>query len=65
MTEGFVKELEATLAREELVKIRVVKNVEVDLEELARKAKAELVVELGHTAIFYRAAQEPKLVLPD
>ena len=63
-TDGFLHELEVALSREELVKIRIGKFVEADLAELAKTAKAELVGEVGRTAILYRAAEEPKLSLP-
>jgi RNA-binding protein len=64
VTEGFLRELETALAREELVKIRIGKFVDANLEEVASKAKAELVAEVGRTAILYRPGDEPGIVLP-
>jgi RNA-binding protein len=66
VTDAFVKELETALEREELVKVRVGKHVAEELaDEAAAKSRAALVAKLGHTVIYYRAAKEPKLELPD
>jgi RNA-binding protein len=59
VTEGVVKELQAHLSREPLVKIRILKSAgEGDTraiaETLARAARVVLVEVRGHTALFHR-----------
>lgn len=63
-SEGLRRELDRALAQHELVKVRVGKYVEVDVSELATELGAALVQRLGHTAVLYRPAPEPKLALP-
>ena len=57
----------ATEARE-LVKISVLKNSPVDIEEtsfdLARLTDSELVQIIGRTIVLYRPSRNPKIVLP-
>jgi RNA-binding protein len=66
LTDAFLKELEAALARDELVKVRVGKHVDEGLAgEAAGKVKAAFVAQVGRTAVFYRAAKEPTIELPD
>jgi RNA-binding protein len=62
--EGFLKQLEEGLERQELVKIRVGKLVDVDMQALAAQVNAVLVQKVGRMAVFFRRAQEPKLELP-
>lgn len=65
VSDTFVKELDVALERDELVKVRIGKFVEETLAaEAAAKTKASLVATLGRTALYYRAAKEPKLALP-
>lgn len=60
VTEGVVKELEAWLSREPLVKVRLLKSASGEAStkavaaDLAEKAGAVLVEVRGHTALFYR-----------
>lgn len=58
-------ELEQTLEHHELIKVRVNAG---DREErdamiaaILKKSRAELVQRIGHIAVLYRAAKEPKL----
>jgi RNA-binding protein len=65
LSDGFLKELEVALERDELVKVKIGKHVEETLAlEAADKTKAALVAQLGRTAIYYRESDEPKISLP-
>lgn len=64
-SDGLRRELDRALAEHELVKVRVGKFVEVDVSAIATELGAALVQKLGHTAVLYRPATEPKLDLPD
>ncbi len=57
-------QLDALLGKDELVKIRIGKHVEVDVEAVAKQLGAALVQHLGRTVVLYRAAKEPVLRLP-
>ncbi|MBX3468556.1 MAG: YhbY family RNA-binding protein [Planctomycetes bacterium] len=63
-TEGLRRELEQALDRHELVKLRLGKFVEVDVEALSGELGAALVQKLGHVAVLYRPADPPRLKLP-
>lgn len=63
-SDAFKKELDAALARQELVKVRLVKSTEVEPAALAAELGAALVQEIGRMAVFYRQAEEPILRLP-
>ncbi len=65
VSDGFVRELEQALARDELVKVRIGRLVETDLAAVAAKASAELVGSVGRVAIFYRKGAEPAIELPE
>lgn len=64
VSDGFLKRLEEALARNELVKIRIGRKLEVDLKEVAVKVRAVLVQQVGHTATLYRPSRPPRIVLP-
>ena len=64
VTEAVVSELEALLARDELIKVRVGRHSEIDVSELAERMGAALVARLGHTSVLYRPGAEPQLELP-
>lgn len=64
-SEGVANELEQTLEHHELIKVRVNAG---DREErdamiaaILEKSRAQLVQRIGHIAVLYRAAKEPKL----
>lgn len=60
LTEGVVKELQTHLAREPLVKVKLLKSAFGDTdkralaEELAKQARVILVEIRGNTALYYR-----------
>ncbi|MBI3722825.1 YhbY family RNA-binding protein [bacterium] len=65
LSDAFLRELEIALSRDELVKVRVGKQVEDALaEEAAARTSAALVATLGRTVLYYRAAEEPVIELP-
>jgi RNA-binding protein len=63
-SDTFKKELELALTRHELVKVRMGKLVEVDVDALATTMGAAVVTRLGNVAVLYRPAATPKLELP-
>jgi RNA-binding protein len=62
--EAVAGQLETLLGKDELVKIRIGKRVEIDAEAVASQFSAALVQRLGHTVVLYRAAKQPVLRLP-
>ncbi len=64
VNEGFQRELEVSLAADELVKIKLGRRVDVDLEAVCKELGAVLVHQVGRTVVLYRAAPEPTLKLP-
>ena len=62
--EGFHRELEAALATNELVKIKLGRRVEVDLDAVCTELGAVLIHKVGRTVVLYRPAAEPTLKLP-
>lgn len=64
LTDAVQQELNALLAKSELVKIRVQKSAGVENDALALAVNAAVVQQLGHTLVLYRAAEEPQLRLP-
>ena len=60
VTDGVVKELQAHLSREPLVKVKILKgaregaDADAVARDLAERAGAVLVETRGHTALFYR-----------
>lgn len=63
-TVAFLKVLDQALKREELIKIRLGRRVEIDLHEVAKQVKSTLVHKVGRIAVIYRPFAEPQLVLP-
>jgi len=68
VTEAFLAELDRTLSRHELVKIKVnaADRAERDaaLWQILDACGASLVTRIGHMALLYRPATEPRLLLP-
>ena len=62
--EGFHLELETALAASELVKIKLGRRVDVDLDALCAERGAVVIHKVGRTVVLYRAAPEPTLKLP-
>jgi RNA-binding protein len=60
VTDGVVKELQVRIARDPLVKVRLLKSAREEggtkeaAQDLATRAKVRLVEVRGHTALFYR-----------
>lgn len=61
ITDGVVKELQAHLSREPLVKVRILKGAREEgddtkalAQDLAARARVRLVEVRGHTALFHR-----------
>lgn len=63
-SEGFLRQLSAALEADELVKVRLPRRLELDLEQVGASVGAALVSNVGRTAVFYRPASEPTLRLP-
>jgi RNA-binding protein len=68
LSEAVLKEAEATLARHELIKIKVHSDDrdsrEALLAELCNQLGAAPVQHIGKILVIYRPAKEPKLQLP-
>ncbi len=68
LTEALLKELDIQLEHHELIKVRA--NAEdresrdAMIADMCDRARAELVQRIGHIAVLYRAAKEPKIKLP-
>ena len=70
ITDAVLAELGRVLKKRELVKVRLLDNVDGDrkdvAKELARKAEAELIQVLGRTVLLWRRNEEkPTIRLPD
>jgi RNA-binding protein len=69
ITDALLAELELTLERHELIKVKVAaedrETRDAWIAALAERSGAALVQRIGHTVTLYRAAQEkPQIVLP-
>lgn len=64
VTEGFLRVLDEALKKDELIKVRLGRRVEVDLQEVAAKVKSALVHKVGRIVVLYRPFAEPQIVLP-
>ncbi len=68
VTEGVLKELEFTLKTFELIKVKLRCDDQEELNALVSdiedNVKATKVQVIGHMAIFYRRAKEPKIAVP-
>ncbi len=68
LSEALMKELDIQLEHHELIKVRANAEDRESRDEMVRelctRAKAELVQRIGHIAVLYRAAREPKIKLP-
>ena len=68
LSEALLKELDTQLEHHELIKVRANAEDRESRDELVRelctRARAELVQRIGHIAVLYRRAEEPKLKLP-
>ncbi len=68
LSTALLNELNLTLEHHELIKVRVnaIDREERDdmITKLCQSTKADLVQRIGHIAVIYRPAEEPRLVLP-
>ena len=68
LTDTVQAEIEITLARHELIKIRVSGQDKAErtemMNDIAEKTSSDLVMIIGHIGGFYRTAKEPKIQLP-
>lgn len=66
--DNLIEQVDHAIEARELVKISVLKNSPVDIEEtafdLARLTDSELVQIIGRTIVLYRPSRNPKIVLP-
>ncbi len=68
LTENVMLELESTLAHHELIKVKINADDKAArraiIEKICAQTKSELIQTIGHTASFYRPADEPVITLP-
>lgn len=68
LSESVLAELEQTLEHHELIKIKVSAGERDEkkalIAEMVEKSRATLVQTVGHVALLYRKAQQPKLQIP-
>ena len=68
LTENVMAEIELALNHHELVKVKINTGDRDErgamIEQIVNKTGAALVQTIGHTASFYRPADEPKITLP-
>lgn len=68
LSEGVLRELDLTIEHHELIKVKVKAADRDERETLIRamceSANAELVQRIGHVAVIYRRAKQPRINLP-
>lgn len=69
VNENMVKQIDDALEARELIKVSVLKNCELDKEEVAERLAegtgAEIVQIIGHTIVLYKESKENKqFILP-
>lgn len=68
LSDNLIEQIDHAIEARELVKISVLKNSPVDIEEtafdIARLTDSELVQIIGRTIVLYRPSRNPKIVLP-
>ena len=68
LSDNLIEQVDHAIEARELVKISVLKNSPVDIEEtafdIARLTDSELVQIIGRTIVLYRPSRNPKIVLP-
>ena len=67
-TEAVIKEINTTLAAHELIKVKVrcedQKQMAAIVTQITDSGVAELIQVVGHTAVLFKASDEPKIELP-
>ncbi len=68
ITDGVISEIDGRLLHHELIKIRLAGMARDDraaaIDEICRKTHSELVNNIGHIGVFYRASKQKLIVLP-
>ncbi len=68
LTNRVTEEINSTLERHELIKVRIRSGDrearDALIQELVSGSAAELVQRIGNVALLYRAAEKPTIVLP-
>ena len=68
LTENVMSEIDLALNHHELVKVKINSGDRDErstmIEQIVNETGADLVQTIGHTASFYRPADEPKITLP-
>lgn len=68
ITEPLLAEIDAALARHELIKVRI--NAadrderQAMIDAVVENTRSELVQRIGHVAVLYRRAEKPQITLP-
>lgn len=68
LSDNLIQTVDDALRTHELVKIKLLKTVSEDTDEiifdLAMNTKSEVVQKIGRIVVLYRKAKEPKIILP-
>ena len=68
LSDNLIQTVDDALRTHELVKIKLLKTVSDDVDEiifdLAMNKKSEVVQKIGRVFVLYRKAKEPKIILP-
>ena len=68
LSDNLIHTVDGALEARELVKIKMLKTVSEDHEEiifdLARLTHSEIVQTIGNTFVLYRRSREPRIILP-
>lgn len=68
LSDNLIDTVDKAFSNRELIKIKLLKTIPVDKEEiafdLAMHTKSEVVQIIGSTIVLYRKAKNPKIILP-
>jgi RNA-binding protein len=68
LSDNLIQTVDDALRTHEIVKIKLLKTVNEDIDEiafdLAMNTNSEVVQKIGRIVILYRKAKEPKIILP-
>ena len=68
ISDSVINNINNVFRTHELIKVTVMKSVSDDIKEiafdLARLTRSEMVQIIGRQVILYKAAKEPKIILP-